>query len=234
MPDFTEQILATLARKNYEPLKPKALARRLGVPQAHYADFRRSLRALAQQKRVEIGKNHTVRPAQPHGAITGVYRGTESGVGFVRPHAGDGTVGPDVFIPEGAARDAITGDTVVVRITRKPRRPDLGPSGEVLEVLERVTREFVGTYFEREGQGYVRVDGTVFSHSIWVGDPGAKGARSEDKVVFEMLRFPTAEDRRGEGVITEVLGPRGKPGVDTLSIIRAFGLPEKFPEDALE
>src|SRR5262249_234465 len=47
------------------------------------------------------------------------------------------------------------------------------------------------------------------------------------------LRFPSPEDR-GEGVITEVLGPRGKPGVDTLSVIRAFGLPEEFPEDALE
>src|SRR5216684_4245892 len=44
-----------------------------------------------------------------------------------------------------------------------------------------------------------------------------------------MLRFPTPEDR-GEGVITEVLGPHGQPGVDTLSIIRAFGLPDEFPE----
>jgi ribonuclease R len=79
----------------------------------------------------------------------------------------------------------------------------------------------------------VRVDGTVFSHSIYVGDPGAKGAKLEDKVVFEMLRFPSAEDR-GEGVITEVLGPRGKPGVDTLSIIRALGLPDVFPDDALQ
>src|SRR5205814_1804613 len=86
---------------------------------------------------------------------------------------------------------------------------------------------------DRDGQGLVRVDGTVFAHSIFVGDPGAKGARANDKVVVEMLRFPGPEDR-GEGVITEVLGPRGEPGVDTLSIMRAFGLPDGFPEDALE
>src|SRR5207244_7736071 len=100
-------------------------------------------------------------------------------------------------------------------------------------VLERATRHFVGTYFEREGESFVRVDGTVFSHSISVGDPGAKGARPDDKVVIEMLRFPTPEDR-GEGVITEVLGPRGQPGVDTLSIIREFGLPDRFPEEVQE
>jgi ribonuclease R len=78
------------------------------------------------------------------------------------------------------------------------------------------------------------VDGTVFSHSIYVGDPGAKGARPDDKVVIEMLRFPSQEDYRGEGVLIEVLGPRGRPGVDTLSIIREYGLPDKFPDDALE
>ncbi len=99
-------------------------------------------------------------------------------------------------------------------------------------MLERATRTFVGTYFERDGEAFVRVDGTVFTHSISVGDPGAKGAKPDDKVVIEMLRFPSPDDR-GEGVITEVLGPHGKPGVDTLSIIRAFGLPDEFPEEAL-
>src|SRR5262249_4086745 len=148
------------------------------------------------------------------------------------PHPVEGTAGPEIYIPGGKALDAATGDEVLVRILRKPNRPDLGPSGEILRVLERATHQFVGTYFERDGQGFVRVDGTVFSHSIYVGDPGAKGARPEDKVVFEMLRFPTPEDR-GEGVVTEILGPRGKPGVDTLSIIRAFGLPDQFPEDVL-
>lgn len=233
MPELETQILAVLSRKSYQPLKPKALARKLGLSAAQYGDFRRALRALIKQGRAEMGKNHTVRPAQPHGTITGIYRKTGSGAGFVRPHAVDGATGPEIYIAEGNALDAVTGDEVLVRITRKPSRPDLSPSGEVRQVLERATCQFVGTYFEREGQGLVRVDGTVFSHSIHVGDPGAKGARPEDKVVFEMIRFPTPEDR-GEGVITEILGPRGKPGVDTLSIIRAFGLPDEFPEAVKE
>jgi ribonuclease R len=233
MPDFSDQILGAVSRKTYEPLKPKALARKLGVPQKQYGDFRRCLRELLKQGRVEIGKNHTVRTTKPHGTITGVYRRATTGAGFVRPHFVDGKAGPEIIIREGDGLDAATGDEVLVRVTRKPNRANLRPVGMVLQVLERATRQFVGTYFERDGQGFVRVDGTVFSHSIYVGDPGAKGARPEDKVVFEMLRFPSAEDR-GEGVLTEVLGPRGQPGVDTLSIIREFGLPDRFPEDVLE
>src|SRR5207244_12923608 len=126
--------------------------------------------------------------------------------------------GRDIFMPELATLDASSGDEVLVRLRKKPSGDD-NPTGEIVQVLERATRQFVGTYFERDGDGYVRVDGTVFSHSIYVGDPGAKGAKPDDKVVIEMLRFPSPEER-GEGVISELLGPRGKPGVDLLSIIR--------------
>src|SRR5713101_6088855 len=231
--NLEEQILAAVARKAYQPLKPKALARKLGLPAKDYGSFRWTLRELVKQGRLIIGKNHTVRPTPPHGTVTGIYRKTSTGTGFVRPHVIEGQAGPEILVREENALDASTGDEVLVRITRKPSRPDLGPAGEILQVLERATRQFVGTYFERDGQGFVRVDGTVFSHSIYVGDPGAKGAKPDDKVVLEMIRFPTPEDR-GEGVLAEVLGPRGKPGVDTLSVIREFDLPDQFPPDVLE
>jgi ribonuclease R len=229
-----QKILAALARKNYVPIKPKALARKVGVAQADYPQFRKVLRELVQQGRVQFGRNHTVRPAaSAPNTLTGVFRRTASGRGFVRPHAPDGqTAGPEIAIDEEGSRDAATGDEVLVRVTR-PGRGDTPAQGEVLRVLERATRQFVGTYHEREGMGLVRVDGGLFAHSVYVGDPGAKGAKPDDKVVFEMLRFPTIDDR-GEGVLTEVLGPRGAPGVDTLSIIRAFELPDEFPADVLD
>ena len=146
----------------------------LGVPASQYGDFRSSLRDLLKQGRAEMGKNHTVRPRQPHGSITGTYRRTSSGTGYVRPKAIAGQAAPEIRVREDQALDAATGDEVVVRITRKPSRPDQTASGEIVQVLERATRRFVGTYHERDGQGYVRVDGTVFSHSIHVGDPGAR------------------------------------------------------------
>src|SRR5262245_5631855 len=233
MADLETQIIATVGRRSYIPLKPKALARKLGVVGSQYAHFRNVLGTLLKHGRVQLGKNHTVRQAPPHGSATGVFRKAGGGFGFVRPHAVDGQVGAEIFIPQEDVLDASSGDEVLVRIVSKTGRGGLGPRGEIAQIIERATRQFVGTYFERDGNGYVRVDGTVFSHSIYVGDPGAKGARPEDKVVIEMLRFPSPEER-GEGVITEVLGPRGKPGVDTLSIIREFGLPDKFPDDVLE
>jgi ribonuclease R len=48
-----------------------------------------------------------------------------------------------------------------------------------------------------------------------------------------MVHFPS-HTRSGEAVIVEVLGPRGTAGIDTLSVIREFNLPDEFPEDVLE
>src|SRR5262245_50459677 len=124
MSDLETQIVTALSRKSYQPLKPKALARKLGVPASQYGHFRRALHELLRQGRAEIGKNQTVRQAQPHGTLTGIYRRMGTGVGFVRPHAVDGRAGQEILIREYDALDASTGDEVLVRITRKPSRPD--------------------------------------------------------------------------------------------------------------
>ncbi len=63
--------------------------------------------------------------------------------------------------------------------------------------------------------------------------PARKNVRPDDKVVIEMVRFPS-HFHAGEAVITEVLGPRGTPGVDTLTVMREYGLPDAFPEEVLE
>ncbi|MGH7202704.1 MAG: ribonuclease R, partial [Planctomycetaceae bacterium] len=115
----------------------------------------------------------------------------------------------------------------------KRRRGGGRRCGRIEEVVLRATSTFVGTYVEEQGQALVRVDGQTFAEPIVVGDPGAKGARPGDKVVIEMVRFPM-HYAAGEAVLTEVLGPRGRPGVDTLTVIHEFDLPVEFPEDALE
>jgi ribonuclease R len=103
----------------------------------------------------------------------------------------------------------------------------------VIDIIERHTHRFVGTYRESDGYGFVDVDGKTFESGILVGDAGAKNCKVGDKVVIEMAHFPSTR-QEGEGVIVEVLGDRGAPGVDTLSVIRQFDLPGEFPENVLD
>ncbi len=193
--------------------------------------------------------------------IVGTFRQTEYGNGFVRPRfdaRGEEVPPADIFIPMEQSRDAASGDTVVVEITFDPKRDagkrrfdfserdrrrsgrfdsggreSDGPAGRIVEILERDTMRFVGTYDCDEEIAVVEVDGKLFRTPIYVGDPTACSARSGDKVVIDMVRFPT-HTRHGEGVIVEVLGPHGTPELDTQLIIHQFGLPTEFPDEVIK
>lgn len=248
-PDLAADLLSLITAPNYRPLKPRQLAKKLEVPEQRLRELKKTIKQLVKQGKLAYGDKHRVFPpadmqAKPGkkgkqqapraGHLTGVFRRNQAGFGFVRPAGtlpGQGRE-QDVYIAAEHGGDAASGDVVLVRLLTGRGR-FRASRGVVVEVIERETHQFVGVYIERGGSGWVQVDGTLFAREIFVGDAGAKNARPDDKVVFEMIRFPS-HTHDGEGVITEVLGSRGAPGVDTMSIIREFNLPQEFPADALE
>ena len=276
--ELESAILSLVRRPGYHPVKPRAIAQRLGLAKSAAPAVRLAVKRLVARGELVYGSSHLVRPAQaappvkpaqpgppvkpalparPEAAkprarpdrprqaasdsVVGVFRRTSGGYGFVRPARPDaGLLGApelpevaDVYVAAKDSADAASGDVVAVRLVRQQGGRVPGPRGRIVEILERETHRFVGTYFESQGTAYVRVDGPLFSQPILVGDPGAHRLRPDDKVVLEMVRFPSYV-HEGEGVIVEVLGPAGKPGVDTLSVLREFDLPGEFPEDALD
>ncbi len=177
--------------------------------------------------------------------MVGRFRRTASGHGTVTPTVLETTAAevasqafqtaPDerVFIRAPQSMDAASGDIVLVEYSRKRRGATSEWSGRVVEILRRRTNQFVGTYWVNQGAGCVTVDGGQFPQSVLVGDASAKGVQPDDKVVIEMVRFPSQHDY-GQAVIVEVLGKFGQPNLDTLMIMRQFDLPEEFPEAVIE
>jgi ribonuclease R len=232
MSQYEDKVMGLVARPDYRPLTLKAMSRRFKVGADDYAEFRSAVKGLVKAGRLDVGKDKTLRKASEKGAIVGTFRRTSKGFGFVRPAKSEGRAN-DIFIPPDAGLDASTGDEVAVQVTRRSHTPGHNNEGRVVRVLARASGLFVGNYFEEAGDGYVKVDGTTFHAPIYVGDPGAKGAKPGDKVAMEMVRYPSPESQ-GEGVITEILGPRGQPGVDTLAVLRAFNIPDQFDDETLQ
>jgi len=231
MADFAERVLKLVSAPDYVPITLKAMARRLEVPTDDYADFRQVVKSLVKQGKLEQARDKTVCKPDHSNAIIGLFRRSARGFGFVRPHTATARA-DQVYIAPEAAGDASSGDEVVVKLIKRPKRAGMNIEGRIVQILARASGLFVGTYFEDGAGGYVKIDGTTFHAPIYVGDPGAKGARAGDKVALEIVRYPTPY-LEGEGVITELLGQRGSPGVDTLSVIRAFNIPDTFDEAAL-
>lgn len=227
------QVLAVLNAIDYVPVTTSILAKSMQITKAQFPEFKEVLATLIEAGRIRQDKKARLRPRGDTGLVSGVLRKISSGAAFVIPKTKDPKErDADIYVAPRDVRDAQTGDDVLVRVSAK-RRTTGQRCGVIEKVIERATSVFVGTYIESGDQGFVQIDGTAFTAPIHVGDPGAKGAKPNDKVVIEMLRFPTAS-RPGEAVLTEVLGKRGDPGVDTMTVVYSLGLPYEFPDAALE
>ena len=234
MDDYAARVLALVEAADYQALTLKGMARRFGIDDDSYPGFRSGVKRLIKEGKLDLGKDKSLRKAQVTSGqmVQGTFRRSAKGFGFVRPTTTTAK-GDQIYIPIDAGRDASTGDEVQVKIVKRAKGPGFNPEGKIVQVVTRASGLFVGNYSEEGGHGYVRVDGTAFQEPLSVGDPGAKGARPGDKVAVEIARYPTPF-RAGEGVITEVFGPRGEPKVETVAIIRALGIPDVFDDDTLD
>ncbi len=144
------------------------------------------------------------------------------GFAFVSTPAGE------IYVGRRDTGGAMHGDTVAVRLEQKRSR--LGRSGEVVQVVERAMTHVVGR-FERHGAlGVVvpsdaRIRGDLF---VDLKSQTGPSAQPNDMVVARITRYATQRDSM-QGVLEEVLGPAGAPGVDIEIVIREHGLHTEFP-----
>ena len=136
MADHGDRVLKLVGEPDYKPITLKAMSRRLKVEADDYAEFRAAVKALVKEASSSWPGTRPCSKPDRTGAIIGLFRRSSKGFGFVRPHTADGRA-DQIYIPPEAAGDASSGDEVVVKITKRPKRagderrgadrPDPGP-----------------------------------------------------------------------------------------------------------
>lgn len=231
--DISDRILREIARKDYRPQRTGGLARSIGVGEGDYSAFRQAVKDLMRAGRVVYGGGNCIMMSEAKETVVGTFRGHARGFGFVVPDA-PGEHG-DLFIPPGKTLEAITGDKVVARVTgyRPQRDTGRGVEGQIVEIIERGQSRFVGELIKEGRHWVMKPDGHSLHAPVLLGDVTASRARKGDQVVVEITEFPSL-DRPARGVIVEVLGKRGDPEIDTISIIRQYHFRDEFTEDVLD
>ncbi|MHC4203947.1 MAG: RNB domain-containing ribonuclease, partial [Planctomycetota bacterium] len=227
MPEiFKNQIIKLLKHTDYEPLKLAQLAKTLDVSSEDYPDFKDAFDQLRHAGHVVVGARNLVSLPALAGQIVGTFRANPRGFGFIVPLEPNSH--GDLFIPPDSTAGAMTGDIVIAKVKRKGKRGgEMRYSGEIIEVLERAQNRFVGTLVKHPETWLVEPDGKSFVDPVSVDDLSAKGAKQKDKVVVEIISYPT-EKYLARGVIVEVLGKAGHYDTEIKSIIHQYHLPGKF------
>lgn len=222
-----KQMLLTLMKDpTYVPMKLKELAMLLGVPKEQRKALEEVLNELVASGKVGISKKGKYARSEVF-AQTGIFSAHHRGFGFVTIEGRDG----DLFVPPDDTGDAMDGDTVQVIIDENGR----GGRAEarVLKVLKHANETLIGTFEKNKSFGFVIPDNPRITMDIFIPQGKENGAVSGHKVVVKLDTYAT-RNKNPEGHVQEILGHINDPGVDILSIVRAYGLPEEFPEDVME
>ncbi len=193
-------------------------------------------------------KGYSKASMQKERTLKGVYSKAKMGFGFVSLSEKELD---DIYIPKGSEGNTMDGDTVQILVT-KEKQGDSSAEGKIVKVMKRAVTEMLGLVKERREGLFLFPDNQKLPSPFYIQPGKAGGALPGDKVMAKILSYGGVqkEERRGRQGrspiprgkkspllsypvcgVTEVLGASTEPGVDVLSVIRAFSLPEDFPEE---
>ena len=155
--------------------------------------------------------------------VEGVAQMLSSGSLYVIVEGAD----KDIFVDRRNASRALDGDRVRVAITR--RRASGDPEGQVVEVLQRAERNFVGTIEKTRSHAFVRVASKNMPVDIFI-DKGVDKLTDGDKVVVKIVGWEP-ESKCPTGRVVSILGKEGDNTAEMHAILAEYNLPYDFPKE---
>ena len=134
----------------------------------------------------------------------------------------------DVFVPARRLRGALHGDTVRVAIT-KLKDDTHRMEGEVLEILERSKKPYIGVLQIIGEQAWVIIESRFMPYDIGVPMSQVKGEWQGMKVAVVVELWRDGMDAP-LGRIVDVLGEPGENDTEMHAILAEYGLPYRFEE----
>lgn len=157
-------------------------------------------------------------------SVTGIIDLTQSGYGFVKTEE----FPEDIFVSMKNLNHALHGDQVKVHIFA--RKKQSRPEGEVIEIVERARKTFVGTIEISKNFAFLVADGKQMPYDLFIPLRSLNGAKNGQKAIAKITEWP-AGGKNPIGEVIEVIGFPGSNETEMHSILAEFELPYKFPED---
>ncbi len=135
----------------------------------------------------------------------------------------------DVFVASSNLSGAIHDDQVIVEVTGKTEK---GLEGRVVKIVSRNLKQAVGEFYYDKKIPCVKLDDEKINLQIIIRKDKTMGAMDGHKVLVKITR-PL---RRGifEGEVLRILGHKNDPGIDILSIVLKYQIPDTFPDEVMK
>lgn len=136
----------------------------------------------------------------------------------------------DIFIAQVNLNRSLQGDTVKVFLYAQKKAQK--PEGEVVEVLKRAKKTFVGIIQITGKFAFVVSEKKRMPYDIYISQDKLRGAKNGQKVVVRICDWPQYV-KNPFGEVVEVLGQPGEHEVEIHAILAEYELPYKFTKEVL-
>ncbi|MDL4839316.1 ribonuclease R [Aquibacillus rhizosphaerae] len=230
MNEVKQQILDYFRENASKPLAVKEIEEILDLQDSdQFTILLKVLNDLEESGDLVRTRKNRYGPPERMNLIRGKIQMHAKGFAFLIP---DEEGQDDVYINHADLQSAMNNDKVLVRIDGRDEQGKR-PEGVVIRILERATREIIGTYDGNGNFGFVIADDKRIPNDIFIPKNAAGGAVTGHKVIVKITKYP--EDRMSaEGEVIEILGHKNDPGMDIISIIYKHGIQVDFPEEVLQ
>ena len=151
---------------------------------------------------------------------------------FNRKANGKNTVTPldggePVLVAERNSLHAMGGDKV--KVTLLARRKHHVREAQVVEILERSDRSFVGRLEVRKDFAFLLTEDRTLANDIFIPKKALKGGKSGDKAVVKITEWPE-HAKNPIGKVMDILGQSGDNTTEMHAILAEYGLPYAYPK----
>ena len=132
----------------------------------------------------------------------------------------------DIFIAKRNTNKALDGDHVLVYQSK--RRKNGKKEGEVVEILQRATQDFIGILERKKDFGFVNTRNSRIFTDFFIEAEELKEFKNGDKVIVHFKDWP----KRASSPFGKIIKSLGKPGelnTEMHAIMFEYGLPDVFP-----
>ncbi|MDG2343874.1 MAG: ribonuclease R [Flavobacteriales bacterium] len=130
----------------------------------------------------------------------------------------------DIFIHSSKLKNALNGDKVLVKTVMYKGKTE----GQVIKVIERVKKEYIGLIEKSNDFYFLRPDDRSLNIDFYIDKKHLNGAKDGQKVKVKFLSWPKSV-KSPQAAVVDVLGEPGELNVEMNSILAEFGFPLKFP-----
>ena len=156
--------------------------------------------------------------------MEGTFRRKSNGKNSFQPNDGS----EPFLVAERNSMHAMDGDQV--RASMVARRRHHVREAQVIEILQRSDKQFVGTLQVKKDYAYLLTEDRTLANDIFIPKNNLKKGQTGDKAVVRIVEWPEGA-KNPIGKVIDILGRTGENNAEMHAILAEYNLPYTYPKN---